>query len=90
MCCPCDDVSYDVDLSVAFKPPTTQCNLDRNVCDACLKTTFEGAIRGGRIQDLVCLDTKCKELLTLDFLRLFVSAEVFKIQVISPIAANYH
>ncbi|KAG4441754.1 hypothetical protein IFR05_002745 [Cadophora sp. M221] len=75
----CDDVSYDADSILAFKPPTTECNHDRNVCDACLKTTFEGAIRGGRLQDLVCLDTECKKPLTLDALRMFVSAEVFKI-----------
>ncbi|PVH83268.1 hypothetical protein DL98DRAFT_616638 [Cadophora sp. DSE1049] len=65
----CDEVPYGPNSSVALKPPTPQCNHDRNVCNTCLKTTFEGAIRGGRLQDLVCLDTECKKALPLGSLR---------------------
>lgn len=72
------EVTYEPDTLQAFKPPTAQCNHDRNVCDACLKTAFEGAIRGGRLQDLVCLDIECKKPIPLETLRLTVSGDVFK------------
>ncbi|KAH7391544.1 hypothetical protein BKA64DRAFT_644835 [Cadophora sp. MPI-SDFR-AT-0126] len=75
----CDEVPYGSNSAIALKPPTPQCKHDRNVCNACLKTTFEGAIRGGRLQDLVCLDTECRKPLPLGSLRQYVSAEVFKI-----------
>ncbi|KAK0123378.1 hypothetical protein ONS96_010369 [Cadophora gregata f. sp. sojae] len=75
----CDEVSYGANTSVALKSPTPQCNHDRNVCNDCMKTTYEGAVRGGRLQDLVCLDTDCKKTLPLQSLRQYVSTEVFKI-----------
>ena len=74
----CDEVPYDNNPFLAFKPPTPQCDHDRNVCDPCLKITFEGAIRGGRLQDLICLDPECKKPMTLETIRPNVSAEVFK------------
>ena len=74
----CDEVSYHPNTFLALRPLTAQCDHDRNVCDACLKATFEGAIRGGRLQDLVCLDPECKKPVTLETVRLTVSAEVFK------------
>ena len=74
----CDDVVYGDNPFVAYKPPTTECNHDRNVCDACLKITFESAIRGGRLQDLICPDVECKKPIPLDTIRPIVAGEVFK------------
>jgi hypothetical protein len=77
----CDEVAYEANPKnpvQAFKPPTTECDHDRNVCDPCLKSAFESVIRGGRIHDLVCPDPECRKPISLDVIRSNTSADVFK------------
>ncbi|KAF8847813.1 hypothetical protein BDZ45DRAFT_754513 [Acephala macrosclerotiorum] len=75
----CDEVAYNTNPFLALKPPTTQCDHDRNACDACLKAALESAIRGGRLQDLVCPDPECKKPIPLEAIRSNISTDVFKI-----------
>jgi len=76
----CEEVPYDANALIAFEPPSPHCDHDRNVCDSCLKETFEGAIRGGRLRDLICPDPECKKLVPLETIRQLVSTEVLKRQ----------
>lgn len=74
----CDDVEFDSTAPTAYKGPSAQCDHDRNACDDCLKATFESAIRGGRLEDLICPDVECKKPVGLDVVRQNVSTDVFK------------
>ncbi|KAH8669780.1 hypothetical protein BGZ60DRAFT_515376 [Tricladium varicosporioides] len=62
----CDEVPYGASFFESVKPPTSQCNHDCTVCDMCLKSTFESAIRGSASQNLACPDPECKAILPLD------------------------
>lgn len=73
-----DDVPYPEDMAIAYKLPSTACNHDRNACNGCLTRGFESAIRGGTLQDLVCLDSECRRPVSKGDIRLLVSPEVFR------------
>ncbi|OAL45813.1 hypothetical protein IQ07DRAFT_204208 [Pyrenochaeta sp. DS3sAY3a] len=45
-------------------------------CDPCLTRMFEGAINGGRTQDLLCPDPTCKKPVPLETIRAVVSKKV--------------
>lgn len=60
-------------------PPTQECNHDRNVCDDCLKTTYETAIQGGQSgDDLTCPDPSCRAVVSMSHLRQTISSDCFK------------
>lgn len=71
-----EDVLYEGSPTQCLSPLTTECNHDRQACDPCLTRLFEGAINGGRIQDLLCPDPKCKKPVPLETIRAVVSKKV--------------
>jgi hypothetical protein len=77
-----DEVQYDRNPAVACKPPSPECDHDRNVCGPCLQEMFERAIKGGRLDDLKCPDLECRKPVSLDTVRSSVSTEVFKTLVL--------
>ena len=74
-----DEVTYHGNPGQALKPPTAECDHDRKVCDACLKAMFEPAIKGGKIETLLCPDPECKKPIPQDTIRANVSPEVFRL-----------
>jgi hypothetical protein len=72
-----DEMTLGPDESDAG-PPTTNCNHERNVCDQCLKMTYETAIWAGQVADLVCPDPECRGVVPMQSIRPKVSKDRFK------------
>ncbi len=56
-------------------PPTAACRHDKNICDDCLRQTYEHEITSGRVP--VCPGAGCREPLSLQHLRSIVSRKHF-------------
>ncbi|KAL1891277.1 hypothetical protein Sste5346_007736 [Sporothrix stenoceras] len=70
-----DDVS-DADNDTDLTP---ECDHDRNACGSCLTQLCEAAIKGDRLNDLVCPEPACRKPLTRDAVRELVSADSLRL-----------
>lgn len=59
-------------------PPTETCNHDRNVCDSCLKASYESAIASASTR-LTCPDPDCRADVPLERVRHVVSKKSFRL-----------
>jgi hypothetical protein len=62
----------------ALRPPTVDCNHDRNICDRCLTNCLDNAVQRGLYDDLGCPDPECKRPLQITELKRLLSSQLFE------------
>ncbi len=77
---PCIVCYEDMELEPSgFDPPTPACNHDRNICDNCLRMTYETNIGSGAVGDLECPDPDCRKPVSSELLESLVSNRLFRL-----------
>lgn len=71
------------DNQIELLPPAQGCNHDRNICDPCLKRTWELEIDAGNTA-LTCPTPDCRAEVSSQDVRRFVSKESFSVSVSLP------